>query len=132
MPHQTIEYSENVAARTSIDALVERLHAEAASIDALPVAGLRTRAAPRAVYRIADGHTDNAFVHVTLRIAPGRSMEVRKEAGERLFAVLCDAVADAFDTSPLALSFEIQEIDAELRWKKNNLRSYLASRTEEN
>jgi 5-carboxymethyl-2-hydroxymuconate isomerase len=31
-------------------------------------------------------------------------------------------------SSPLAISFEMQEIDPQLRWKKNNLRDYLAKR----
>ena len=131
MPHQIIEYSANLGARMDVDALVTVLHETAAGIDALPLGGLRTRAVARDHYRIADGHPDNAFVNVVLRLAPGRSFEVRKAAGETLFAALCDFLEPAFSTSPLAISYEIQEIDADLRWKRNNLRDYMAQRKED-
>ena len=131
MPHQIIEYSANLESSVDIDALLTVLHETAASIDALPVGGLRTRAVPREHYRIADGHPDNAFINVVLRLAPGRPFEVRKEAGEQLFQALCDYLEPVYSSSPLAISYEIQELDADLRWKKNNLRDYLASREKE-
>ncbi len=131
MPHQIIEYSANLESAVDIDALIAALHETAAGIDALPVGGLRTRAVARQHYRIADGHVDNAFINVVLRLAPGRPFEVRKAAGEKLFKALCDFLEPLFSSSPLAISYEIQEIDADLRWKKNNLRDYLAKRAKE-
>ena len=131
MPHQVIEYSANLERSVDIAGLVKALHETAASIEALPIGGLRTRAVAREHYLIADGHPDNAFVNVYLRIAPGRPFEVREAAGQALFAALCDYLDPVFASSPLALSYEIQELDADLRWKKNNLRDYLAKRSEE-
>ena len=131
MPHQVIEYSAILEQKMDIDGLVHALHETAAGIDALPLGGLRTRAVAREHYRIADGDSDNAFINVYLRIAPGRSFEVRKAAGEALFAALTDHVAPVFDSSPLALSYEIQELDADLRWKQSNLRDYMAKRAKE-
>lgn len=131
MPHQTIEYSANLEPELDIEALVRVLHETAASIDALPIGGLRTRAVARQHYRIADGHPDNAFINVFLRIAPGRSFDVRKAAGEKLFQALCEYLEPIYSSSPLAISYEIQELDADLRWKKNNLREYLAVREKE-
>ncbi len=131
MPHQTIEYSANLEPELDIEALVRVLHETAAGIDALPVGGLRTRAVARQHYRIADGHPDNGFINVFLRIAPGRPFEVRKAAGQDLFRALCDYLEPIYSSSPLAISYEIQELDADLRWKKNNLRDYLAARARE-
>ena len=131
MPHQTIEYSANLEPELDINALVTALHETAASIDALPIGGLRTRAVAREHYRIADGHPDNTFINVFLRIAPGRPFDVRKAAGEKLFQTLCDYLEEIYSSTPLAISYEIQELDADLRWKKNNIREYLAARAEE-
>ena len=131
MPHQIIEYSANLERVVDIDALVKVLHETAAGIDALPLGGLRTRAVARQHYRIADGHPDNAFINVVLRLAPGRPFDVRKAAGEELYQALCEYLDSVFSTSPLAISYEIQELDADLRWKKNNLRDYLAKREKE-
>ncbi|MDH3266506.1 MAG: 5-carboxymethyl-2-hydroxymuconate Delta-isomerase [Gammaproteobacteria bacterium] len=127
MPHQVIEYSANLDTDMDIDELVTAMHATAASIDALPLGGIRTRAVRRDHYRIADGHPDNAFINVTLRVAP-RSPEVKKDAGERLFQALRDFVQPLFDKRPMSLSLEIQELDPENRWKHSNIRDYLARR----
>lgn len=127
MPHQTIEYSANLDKLLDIEALVETMHAAAVSLDALPIGGVRTRVARRDVYRISDSHPDNTFINVTLRIAP-RPPEVKKEVGEFLFATLRDFVQPVFDKTPMALSLEITEIDAEFRWKHSNIRDFLAQR----
>ena len=131
MPHQTIEYSANLEPDLDIDELVKALHETAAGIDALPIGGLRTRAVARQHYRIADGHPDNAFINVFLRIAPGRPFDARKAAGEKLFQALCDYLEPISAPSPPAISYEIQELDADLRWKQNNLRDYMTKRAKE-
>lgn len=128
MPHLIIEHSANLGARIDIDELVDGMHERALSIDGLPLGGLRTRAQAREHYRIADRHPDNAFVHVILKLGHGRPLEKRREFGEQLFAALCDLLEPASSTSPLAISFEVQEIHPELTWKQNNLRDYIAER----
>ena len=128
MPHQIIEYSANLESRIDIESVVDGLHEAAMGIDGLPLGGLRTRAAKRETYQVADRHPDNAFVHVILKLGHGRPVEKRREFGEALFAALCALLEPVSSTSPLAISFEIQEIHPELTWKKNNLRDYMASR----
>lgn len=128
MPHQIIEYSANLESRIDIESLVDDLHEVAIGIDGLPLGGLRTRAAKRETYRVADRHPDNAFIHLILKLGHGRSLEKRREFGEAIFAALCELLEPVSSTSPLAISFEIQEIHPELTWKKNNLRDYMASR----
>jgi 5-carboxymethyl-2-hydroxymuconate isomerase len=128
MPHQIIEYSANLESRIDIESIVDGLHEAAMGIEGLPLGGLRTRAAKREAYQVADRHPDNAFVHVILKLGHGRPLEKRREFGEALFAALCDLLEPVSSSSPLAISFEIQEIHPDLTWKKNNLRDYIASR----
>jgi 5-carboxymethyl-2-hydroxymuconate isomerase len=132
MPHQIIEYSNNLDSLLDIDDLVKVLHQSASEVEAFPLAGLRTRAVGRSHYRIADADSENGFVHVVLRIAHGRPLEVRQAAGEKIFKTLCDYLEPLHTTSPLAISFEMQHIDPEVRWKKNNLRSYIELRAKKN
>ena len=131
MPHLTVEYSKNLEAKVDIGELVSVLHATAADIEALPVGGLRTRAVAREHYQIADGHPDNTFVNLLVRLAPTRPFDVRTEIGETLFQALCQHLETVYASTPLAISFEIQEMGADLRWKQNNLREYMARRSEE-
>ena len=129
MPHQIIEYSANLESKLSLDALVGALHTAAAEQDALPLAGLRTRAHRVDHYRIADEHPDNAFIAVYLRIGQGRDEATRVALGKALAQTLTAHVQGALGDGPIALSYEVQEIDPVTRWNENNLRDHIAART---
>ena len=74
MPHIWIEYSANLDLDTR--ALMRVVQDAAVGDGSLyPLAGARTRALRVDDYLIVDGHPDNAFVHVLLRIGHGRSAE---------------------------------------------------------
>ncbi len=128
MPHQIIEYSANLESKLDIQQLVDSVHAIATEIEIFPLGGLRTRAARREIFKIADGHQDNAFVHLTWKLGSGRSEEVRSSAGKFMFEQLCNVLEPVYSESPLAISFEIQEIHPVLTYKKNNLREFIARR----
>ena len=131
MPHLVIEHSANLEGRVDLAALVRHLHEAALATGVFPEKGTRTRAARRELYRIADGHPDNAFLHVVLRIGHGRDLETRKRAGDAVFEALCRFVEDDQAVNPLALSCEIQEIHPELSWRKNNLPEWIRKRSGE-
>lgn len=128
MPHIVVEYSANLRPRVDLPGLLRTLHDAAIATGVFPFGGTRTRAVVRTDYLIADGHPDNAFVHVTLRIGHGRTLEVRQAAGQRVFDALCAALAPVQAVSPLAISFEVQEIDPVLNFKRNNLHDYVEAR----
>ena len=128
MPHIVVEYSGNLAGQIEPAALVARVHEAALRTGVFPLGGIRTRAAERSCYRIADGHPDNAFVHVVLRIRRGRDLETRRRAGEDVFRALCEYLEPIFQRSPLAISLEVQEIDPELSFKRNNLHEHVLAR----
>jgi 5-carboxymethyl-2-hydroxymuconate isomerase len=128
MPHLIVEYSANLDPQIDIDALLAELHSAAAASGVFPLGGIRTRAARREHYRIADGHPDNAFVHVTARIRHGRPLDVRQRAGTLLFETLCKSLAVIYATRPLGISLEVQEIDPDVSYKQNNLHEYVAER----
>lgn len=128
MPHQIIEYSANLESRIDIQELVDFVHEVATGIEVFPLGGLRTRATRRDFYKIADGHPDNAFLHLTWKLGSGRPEDVRKAAGDLMFDKLCGFLEPVSAGSPLAISFEIQEIHPILTYKKNNLREHMASR----
>ncbi len=125
MPHIVIECSQNVRERTDLAELLARTHASALATGVFPEGGIRTRIAERADYLIADGDPANAFVHVVLRIGRGRDQATKKRAAEAVFATVCACLEPAFDTSPLAISLVLEEIDPELSFKKNNLHEYV-------
>lgn len=131
MPHLVIEYSANIEERLDLDSLMDELHRVALETSVFPIGGLRIRAYRAEHYRVADCDPANAFVHVTALVGHGRPLEVRKQAGERLFATLTEYLEPLFAARPLAISFNIQEFDPELNFKKNNLHRYVEQRRAE-
>jgi 5-carboxymethyl-2-hydroxymuconate isomerase len=129
MPHLTIEYSVNLASQVQIQELVDRLHAAVIETGVFPLGGIRTRAAARQHYRIADGDPTHAFVHVVLRIAAGRDAATRERAGQHVFDALTSMLAPLMQTQGLALSFELQEITPAWSARLNNIHDRLAARS---
>ena len=128
MPHIVVEYSANLRTRLGPQALIDCVHQAALGTGVFPVGGTRTRAVERSCFRIADGHPDNGFVHVVLRIAHGRDLATRRRVGEEVFGAVCKYLEGVLERSPLGISLEIQEIDPEVSWKKNNLHEYVQRR----
>lgn len=129
MPHIWIEYSANLEADLDIPLTMKTVQ-DAAIGDGtvFPLAGARTRAVRVDDYRIVDGHPDNAFIHVLLKVGYGRPLEQRKELADRTFNALKDLTAPIMKRRPLGLSLQVEEADPVLNLKANNYRDYLAQR----
>ena len=128
MPHIVIEYSANLRESVDLPGLLAALRASALATGVFPLGGIRIRAYQADHYLIADGHPDNAFVHIMLRVGHGRDLETRKRACDAIFATATEQLAPVFDRIPLGISLEMQEIDAVLTCKKNNLHEYVKRR----
>jgi 5-carboxymethyl-2-hydroxymuconate isomerase len=121
MPHIIIEHSANVIAITDVQALVDAVHERALATGIAQLPALRTRATSVEHYAIADRRPENMFLAVTARLGPGRSAADKHR--------LIEAILDAIDAhlgaaqQTMAISVEYQEIDAEFRINKNNLRT---------
>lgn len=129
MPHLTIEYSANLEKKVDIFKLVETVHQAALRTGVFEVAAIRTRAAGRDYYVIADGHPNNSFVAISVRIAPGRAPETRRRVGQEIFDAACDFLKKVYATTPLAISLEVQEIDNTAAFRKKNLDAFVKERT---
>jgi 5-carboxymethyl-2-hydroxymuconate isomerase len=128
MPHLIVEYSANLESVLDIPRLLSALHAAAVETGVFPVGGIRVRAARRDLYVIADGHPDNAFIHVQARIGIGRAPEVREKAAGHIFARLKAETEAVFARRPLGLSLEVIEIDPVGSLKHNNMHETVAAR----
>lgn len=128
MPHLIIEYSKNLRDAIGPDAMVDALHTAAVATGEFPAMSLRTRAVERDCYRVGDGHPENGFVHIVLRIRPGRERARKTEIGEAVFAAALAHLKSTFETRPLGLTFEVQDIDIAFRFLKNNMVEHWAAR----
>ena len=121
MPHIIIEHSANVSAVTDVQALVEAVHERALATGVAPLLGLRTRATSVQHYAVADRRPENMFLAVTARLGPGRSDADKHRFLEAILEAVETHLGDAQRT--MSISVELQEIDAEFRINKNNLRA---------
>ncbi|WP_282605350.1 5-carboxymethyl-2-hydroxymuconate Delta-isomerase [Pelagibius sp. Alg239-R121] len=125
MPHFTIEYSANLDDRIDFSTFCEALRGAAVATGVFPLGGIRIRALKCADYAIADAAEENAFVDISLRMGRGRDLETRRQAGQVVFDAADAYLGDLFDDIPLALSFEVREIDPDLSFKKNSIHQRL-------
>ena len=128
MPHIVIEYSPNLDADLDFMGFLTALRDSALSTGVFPLGGIRVRAYRASHYVIADGHPDNRFVHIMLRVGHGRDLETRKKACDVIFATACERLKPVYDRLPLGISLEMQEVDPVLTCKKNNLHEYVTRR----
>jgi 5-carboxymethyl-2-hydroxymuconate isomerase len=128
VPHILVEYSSNLDRQLDFPSFLTALRDSALATGVFPIGGVRVRAYRADHYVIADGHPDNAFVHLMLRVGHGRDLETRKRACEAIFKTACEQLAAIYDRIPLGISLEMQEVDPVLTFKKNNLHEYVKKR----
>lgn len=126
MPHFIVEYSANLESEIDFDQLFEKVHTTLGENGVFPAGGIRSRAIRMDHYRIADNKHDYAFVHMLLKIGSGRSLEVRKQEADKLFKTIESFFEPLHNNRLLAITFEMQEIDPVLTYKKNNVHAFLA------
>ena len=128
MPHVITEFSANLEGVVDIPALVKELHETAIASGLFEVGGIRSRAKKRDIFRVADGDPQNGFIFVMARIAPGRPADKRKALGEALLATASKRLEPAFASRGLTLSVEIEELNGEYTFRRNNIHDRLKTK----
>lgn len=123
MPHVTVEYTDNIQTEANIGEFLKRINESLISEgDAFSPGAIRSRAVKLTEYFVADGTDDNdAFVHVTMKIAPGRTTEVKKLACDHLFEMMQAHFNGLYEDRYLALSLELFEFGEGGTYKQNNI-----------
>ncbi|NCT41337.1 MAG: hypothetical protein GW778_06735 [Alphaproteobacteria bacterium] len=85
MPHIIVEYSDHLA--LDIPALLTALHDDLAARDTVTKAAIKTRAIPIEHCVIGDDDSANSFLHIALKLLPGRDDALKKEMAQGLHDV---------------------------------------------
>ncbi|QGW15599.1 MULTISPECIES: 5-carboxymethyl-2-hydroxymuconate Delta-isomerase [Leclercia] len=121
MPHFIAECTDNIRDQADLPGLFAKVNEALAATGIFPLGGIRSRAHWLDTWQMADGRHDYAFVHMTLKIGAGRSLESRQQVGEMLFTLIKDHFAELMAARYLALSFELDELHPTLNFKQNNV-----------
>lgn len=120
MAHFYAECTDNIREQAELPVLFSNVNQTLVNTGLFPLAGIRSRAIWLDTWQMADGQQDYAFVHMTLKIGYGRSIEHRQAVGKTLFALIQAHFAALMSQRYLALSFVIEEMDPTLSFKQNN------------
>lgn len=121
MPHFIVEHSANLAESYDLQALADIIRDAAAETGVFPLAGIRVRFHPSEIYTIADGHPENAFLAIVVRLGAGRDMETKNRAGKMVFDAVCGFFGDAMTNGHMMVSLDMDENNAELSFKANSV-----------
>lgn len=121
MPHFIAECTHNIREQADLPGLFAKVNEALAATGIFPIGGIRSRAHWLDTWQMADGQHDYAFVHMTLKIGAGRSLESREAVGEMLFTLIKTHFAALMAERYLALSLELDELHPTLNYKQNNV-----------
>ncbi len=108
MPHITLEYSDTLADRQDIPKLVSLLHKSLATQETVNIHGIKSRAMPVQYTIVGDGKDRDQMMHVTLKLLPGRSDELR----HKMAADLRETLHNHMHDDSIAVTVEVIELDA--------------------
>ena len=104
MPHCIVEYAKDLETDIDLTELMTTTHFSIFSSGIFEEEDIKTRLIPYEVYRT--GTTAKPFVHITLRILPGRSEQQK----DMLSELILHNVVSMFH-SDIAISVEIEDIN---------------------
>ncbi len=126
MAHFVLEYSNNIDRDIlALQGLFRKLHAAAEETGLFPLKGIRSRAHCCSDFRMADGNSQHMFVHLSVLLGAGRTMEERESASKLFFQVLSKHFDRCFDERGVAMSFEMKELEPVLKYNRNNIQNFL-------
>lgn len=109
MPHLILEYSANVI-EPDFSELFRECHQLLANQLPTQIKSCKSRAIKCLNYYVGEGVANSAFVHMTLKIMPGRSQEVLQTAGQELLILLKKYFSESCQQLNLGFSVEINEL----------------------
>jgi len=111
MPHIIVEYSANIEPACSASALLDCIHQAAIGTGIFEPDAVRTRAAPRTLYRVGNGKDETAgFILIMARIRPGRQQETQEALLRELMRATEHYLLAVKYARPLMVNVEIHEL----------------------
>lgn len=110
MPHLTLEFSANILEKNDMVGLLKQCHLLLARDLPTALPHCKSRAIENNLYCVGDGQPNNAFIHVSIKIMPGRSEETLKKAGDHLMEALKTHFAESLKKLNLQITLEFSEL----------------------
>ena len=110
MPHLILECSGNISNEIPFETLFQQLHQLLAGALPTQLASFKSRVISYEKYYVGTDFEKNAFLHLTIKIMPGRSDEVKDLVGKEVLKMLNDLNND-LDLNNVSLSVELIDLN---------------------
>lgn len=110
MPHVVLTLSQNVKESSQIQPFFEICHNSLVSMLPTELDSCKSRLFICDTYRVGSGREKNAFVHIEVKVMPGRSQTILKSLAEKLLDEAKRYFTESFKTLDLQVTIEIIEL----------------------
>jgi 5-carboxymethyl-2-hydroxymuconate isomerase len=117
MPQLILEYTDNLKERMDFPVLFADLHQILVVVALASLDSCKSRAVKHEQYYVGDGNIRNAFVHVEVLLAEGRTIPVRQEVGKQILNVLEESFARSLKELNLQITVQVKEFPRNLYFK---------------
>lgn len=111
MPQLRLEFSSNVLEKTNMTSLFHECHLILEKTLPTQINTCKSRAIECDLFYVGNGNQNNAFVHVSLKVLPGRDVETLKKLGEVMMDLFQKYFADSMQKLNLQITLEIMELE---------------------
>ena len=84
MPHLIMEFSKNLGSDTELSLLLGELHRELGAADSVDIEAVKSRMYSHDNFFVGADTSRRAFLHLAVKVLPGRTVEWKRALGERL------------------------------------------------
>ncbi len=109
MPHLILEHSDNLIKKIHFHTLFRECHEALTRILPTELKSCKSRAIECKEYYLGDGAPDYAFIHLTIRLFAGRSLETMTHAANSVMQLLQNHMSDT--NQKIHVSIEMVGID---------------------
>ncbi len=110
MPHTSLEYSANIIEKNNLSDVLKKINKFLSETLPTELFSCKSRAVECGVYCVGDGDPNNAFVHVNLKVMPGRSVDKLNDVGNGVMDVLKKYFLESAQQLNLQITIEIDEL----------------------
>jgi 5-carboxymethyl-2-hydroxymuconate isomerase len=121
MPHIRVECSRNLATMVDLPGLVANLYQAAMETGVFASGSVRAFAVPCDIWATESGPGSGVFIRIEVRVAPGRSEEIRQRIRTTLFETANAILAPVFAEQAAALQVEVTQFDSEFSVSRNTM-----------
>lgn len=110
MPQLILEFSANILEKENIELLFQDLHSILSKTLPTDLDSCKSRLYFTDTYCVGNGQSNNAFIHITLKVMPGRSPDTLKTLGDSMMELLKNYFSESLKKLNLQVTLEIIEL----------------------